>query len=126
MVGEPLKQTLKIYQGQTFQFRFQVTLSDEVTPVDLTGYKARMQIRSDVADDDVILELTTENSRIAITAVSGYVTLLISAADTSALDTDFDVAQWTYDCEIYDDSVSPVYVERIAEGTIVVFPEVTR
>jgi hypothetical protein len=70
--------------------------------------------------------LTTENSGISITAATGIVDLLISAADTAALDTDFDVAQWTYDLEIYNDTVSPVYVERIAEGAVVVFPEVTR
>jgi hypothetical protein len=99
---------------------------DETTAVNLTGYKARMQIRTELADDDVLLSLTTENSGISITAATGIVDLLISAADTAALDTDFDVAQWTYDLEIYNDTVSPVYVERIAEGAVVVFPEVTR
>jgi hypothetical protein len=125
-VSEPLKQTLKVYQGQTFQFRFYVREEDETTAVNLTGYKARMQIRTELADDDVLLSLTTENSGISITAATGIVDLLISAADTAALDTDFDVAQWTYDLEIYNDTVSPVYVERIAEGAVVVFPEVTR
>lgn len=125
-MGEPLKQTLKIYQGQTFRFRFAVTQPDEVTPVNLTGYKARMQIRETLPDDDILVTLTTENGGITITEITGLVDLVISAADTAALDIDFDVAQWVYDLEIYDDTVSPVYVERIAEGTVVVFPEVTR
>lgn len=125
-MGEPLKQTLKIYQGQTFQFRFVVTAADEVTPIDLTNYKARMQVREDLANDTILITMTTENGCISITAASGYVNLLLSAAATEDLDTDFDVAQWVYDLEIYDDTVSPTYVERIAEGVIVVFPEVTR
>lgn len=125
-MAEPLNQTLKIYQGQTFQFRFQVTAADEVTPIDLTDYKARMQVRETLADDDILITLTTENGSISITALSGYVNLLISAADTAALDTDFDVVQWVYDLEVYDDTVSPTYVERIAEGVVLVFPEVTR
>ena len=125
-MGTPLKQTLKIYQGQTFRFRFVVTQPDEVTAVNLTGYKARMQIRESLDNDTVLLELTTENGGITTTSADGYVDLTVSAEDTAALDTDFDVAQWVYDLEIYDDTVSPVYVERIAEGTVVVFPEVTR
>lgn len=125
-MGVPLNQTLKIYQGQTFRFRFVVTQPDEVTPLDLTGYKARMHIREELPSTTTVLELTTENDRITITPATGLVDLAISAVDTEALELNYDVVTWVYDLEIYDETVSPTYVERIAEGVVVAFPEVTR
>jgi hypothetical protein len=53
------------------------------TPIDLTGFSARMQLRSNINDDTVIEELTTENGKINISNVNKTITLTIPAATTT-------------------------------------------
>lgn len=89
------------------------------TPINLTGYTARMQIREDITSGTVLISLTTENGGITLGGVFGTITLLIMASVTAAI-------AWTtavYDLEI----ISPSgIVTRLVEGRITVSPEVTR
>lgn len=55
-------------------------------PVDLTGTTGRMQIRSTLASETFILELTTENGGIIIDASSQTITIYIDAVTTAGLD----------------------------------------
>lgn len=55
-------------------------------PVDSTGYTGRMQIRSSLTSDTVILELTSANGRILIDTVNDTITIFISPTDTTTLD----------------------------------------
>jgi len=55
-------------------------------PVDLSGVTARMQIREKLDSDTVILELTTENSRITVDNLEKTIKLYISDTDTEAMD----------------------------------------
>lgn len=91
----------------------------DFVPIDLTGCTARMQVRSEVESPDVLIELTTENGRITLGGVDGTVDLLISAADTAAIDWDGGV----FDLEIVHPGGQ---VTRLAEGSVSVSPEVTR
>lgn len=87
--------------------------------VDLTGYTARMQMRTAVGATDVLVDLTTENSGITLDAATGEITLSMSATDTAALAW----RQAVYDLEL----VAPSgFVTRLAEGSVQVTPEVTR
>lgn len=54
-------------------------------PVDLAGWTARMQLRESVDADDIILEFTTENGRIALSS-DGQIMLTADEADTVLLD----------------------------------------
>lgn len=54
-------------------------------PFDLTGCTARMQLRADVLAPDVLLEMTTENGRLDLSAGSGWVNFYIDAETTSGL-----------------------------------------
>lgn len=54
------------------------------TPVDLSGYTARMSIKDKVGGTE-LLALTTANSRITLDTVAKKINLLISATDTAAL-----------------------------------------
>lgn len=85
-------------------------------PVDLTGAAARMQIREQI-DGAVLLELTTENGGLAISA-PGTITRTLSATQTAAL-------AWTeavYDLEVqYPDGT----VQRYLQGAVTVSREVT-
>jgi hypothetical protein len=89
------------------------------TPVNLSGYTARMQIRRSVAAEDVLLELSTANNRINIDALNGTVTLIFDSATTAA----FTWTSGVYDLEL---TSSGGVVTRLIQGKITVSKEVTR
>lgn len=113
---------LRIYQGQTF--RDSITLeNDDGTPIDLTGRTARMQVREH-RGGPTIIELTTENGRINLTA-QGKIEFHIPAPLTAQMPVPFDYAQWVYDLETaYFDDLEEI-VEKPIFGAVVCFPEIT-
>ena len=88
-------------------------------PVDLSGYTARMQLRSKLDSPDVILSLTTENGRIAIDNVLKTITLNITAADTAALN--FSSAIYSLEMVSGTSVVTPLLT-----GTVSLVKEITR
>jgi hypothetical protein len=107
-----------IEQGAT-TIRSFVWKSSDGTPVDLTGYAARMQVRRSVSAADVLLEASTFNNRIQLDPLAGRITLVLPADVTAAIN-------WTrgrYDIEL----VSPDGdVTRLVQGEITVSKEITR
>jgi hypothetical protein len=87
-------------------------------PVDLTGYTARMQIRSKLEDLTVLTELTTENNRILIDNTLKTITLTIPANVTAALN--FQSA--VYSLELVNGSEVTPFIG----GTVSLVKEVTR
>jgi hypothetical protein len=87
-------------------------------PVDLTGYTARMQIRSKLEDLTVLTELTTENNRILIDNTLKTITLTIPANVTAALN--FQSA--VYSLELVNGSEVTPFIG----GTVSLIKEVTR
>lgn len=104
-------------QGATFTRVFTWTDESEV-PVDLTGYTARMHVRTAVATASTTIELTTANGRIALGGATGTITLQLSATDTAALA----AKRYVYDLEL----VSGTTVTRLLQGAFTVSAEVTR
>jgi len=94
-------------QGSTFQRELEVTNFDD-TVRDLSGMTARMQVRKDLDAASALIELTTENGRITIDGDDGKVSLLISSADTAALQ-----FSGVYDLELVG---STGVVERLIQG----------
>lgn len=89
------------------------------TPVNLTGYTAKMQVRQSVASPDILLEMSTANSKIQLTPSTGTITLVFSAATTAAI-------AWKrgkYDLEL---TSADGTVTRLIEGQISVSQEITR
>lgn len=108
---------LFIEQGATF--KQSITWRDSVgNPVNLTGYEARLQIRTDLKSTTPIVSLT-ETAGITLGGVLGTIELLISASDTSAIA----VTKGVYDLELES---SDGIVTRLLEGKVVIKPEVTR
>lgn len=108
-----------IKQGATFNYVLTwYGDKNKTTPINLTGYTARMHVRTNIEDATPILELTTENGRITLGGALGTITLLVSAADTAALS----AGSAVYDLELISGSV----VKRIIEGSLVITREVTR
>ena len=105
-------------QGATLQRS--ITWSDSArNPYNLTGYTARMQVRSTVSSSTIIIELTTENGRISLGTGEWNVNLTIASAATAALTPGL----YVYDLEIVSGSG---VVTRLIEGNFKVKAEVTR
>ena len=115
------KLDLLIEQGATFRHQLQVKQGSGASApaANLAGYTARMQIRPEVDSTTILISLTTENSRITITPLTGLLDLFISATDTAALS--FDVA--AYDVEIVSTGGE---VTRLVQGKVKLSREVTR
>jgi hypothetical protein len=100
-------------QGSTFSRR--LTVQENNSALDLTGYTGRMQMRSTHDSDTIILSFTVTVSD----ASSGQLTTTASATTTASITPGI----YVYDLEI-ESSASTV--TRLMQGNITVTPEVTR
>jgi len=123
-----------IEQGATTDFRIEYRDSNN-TPIDLTPYEARMQIRPTPSSTTIIcrllsnldvdgtgLNLTPTVNNLIYPKSSGSIGIVISAASSST----FDFSEAYYDLEIYSGSGVTQVVERILEGKVRLSREVTR
>ena len=109
---------LEIKQGATLSLT--ATWKDSTdTPVNLTGYTARMQVRSTYDATSTILSLTS-GSGITLGGSAGTIAITASATVTAAL-----TAPWAgvWDLELVSGGG---VVTRLLEGAASVSPEVTR
>jgi len=117
-----------IEQGTTLDFNVQY-LDSNSTPVDLTDYSGRMQIRPTLTSNDVIITLSSSRaedgtglnfsgSNGTTPPTSGSIGVFISAVSSSL----FNFNEAVYDLEIYSGSI----VTRILEGKVKLSKEVTR
>ena len=122
------KYSFVIEQGSTLEFEIQYKDS-QGTPIDLSGYGARMQVRSDYSSNTILLTLSSSllpdgtglnmsGSSGTLPLTSGSIGIYVSAASSSALTFDHAV----YDLEIHSGS----YVSRILQGQVKLSREVTR
>lgn len=116
---------LTVEQGATFRSLLYWTDEND-QPIDLTGFTARMQVRRTVEATDIEAELTTENGGITLGLVVGpppyNIELLLTAAQTEALDASASSKNWFYDLELVNGST----VTRLMRGRFRVSLEVTR
>ena len=102
-------------QGSTLRRVITVTQSDG-TPVDLTGYGARMQVRRRITSTDALLDLNTEDGGIELGGEDGTITISISASQTAEV-----ARSGVYDLEL----VNGATVTKILRGQFILQPEVT-
>ena len=102
-----------IEQGTTFSRV--LTLQENSSAMNLTGYSVASQMRSTHDSSSIVATFTGTVSN----ASSGQITLSLSNSTTSGIDE----AIYVYDVEI---TSGAGVVTRILEGTITVTPEVTR
>lgn len=112
------KDWLEVYQGDTFN-KVLTWYDSSEKEVDLTGYTARMQLRTSADSDTVVLELTTENGGITLGGTAGTIELLVSATDMAAVE----AGSYKYDLEMIAGDGT---VRKILRGKIKVIAEVTR
>jgi len=108
---------LLIEQGASFSQV--VTYKEAGVAINLTGYTARMQVRSTLESASTIVELTTANSRITLGGAAGTITLTISATDTAALP----AGRGVYDLELVSGSG---IATRLLQGVCTISRNVTR
>jgi hypothetical protein len=89
------------------------------TPVTLTGFTARMQIREKIDSTTVIQELTTENGYISVNNTTKTITLTLPASITSAYT--FSTAVYSLELVSSGGQVTP-----FCNGNITLVKEVTR
>jgi hypothetical protein len=89
------------------------------TPINLTGFKARMHVRESYDYDDKLIDLTTENGGIVISPLTGTIELRFVPAHTIG-------AYWTvarYDIEVVSENGT---VTRLLKGKFRLSREVTK
>ena len=97
-----------------------ITWTDSArNPYNVTGYTARMHVRTLANAASTLVELTTENSRISLGGTAGTITLTIPATVTANLTPGL----YVYDLELVSGSN---VVSRLIEGNFKVKAEVTR
>ena len=113
---EPGTLNLTMYQGASWDYTLTWTTSG--TPVNLTNYTARMQVRVSHPDQATVLSITS-GSGITLGGTAGTILLEASPATTAGVPS----GQYVSDLEL----VSPgSAVTRLGEGTFLCDPEVTR
>lgn len=111
------KLNLVIEQGATFLVN--MTWTDEnSSPIDLTGYDARMDIKENINSVTPIITLSVTNTRIVLGGVAGTIQLNITDADTTSLT----FSRAVYDLEMIS---SGGQVTRLLEGSVTLSDEVT-
>ena len=106
---------IKADQGSTFVFSFTITTDDVAW--DLTGYSARMQVRSSTQSTTKILDLVS-TTNITLTTL-GVVTVTVDAETMASIPS----GTFVYDLEVQSGSG---IVTRLLQGKFIVTPEVTR
>ena len=126
------KYSFVIEQGATFQTELQY-VGPNGTPIDLTGYDGRMQIRPSPTSTEVYITLSSSlddcgtglnfsGSNGTTPPTSGSIGIYISAASSSLLDFN----QGVYDLTNYSGSGDCTYVIRLVEGNVQLSKDVTR
>lgn len=114
-----MTQLLQWTAGQGETWNLNLLWKDSAgTPVNLTGYSARMQARSTYAATATALSITA-GSGITLGGTAGTIAISVPAATTAALG----AASYVFDLEV--ESGAGV-VTRLVEGNLIVTPEVTR
>jgi hypothetical protein len=110
---------LLVMQGSTFSRTISWQIDGE--PVDLTGYTARMQIRTvqvNTKPQRLLYSLTSENGKLLVDRQNGSITMSIDAVNSATLP----AGSHVYDLEL----VTGDYVQRLVQGRFDVSAEVTR
>ena len=108
---------ITIEQGATFQMN--LTWKDSTgSPVNITGYSARMQVRENYESESTLVSLTSSGGDIVLGGALGTIAITITASATQSLQ----LEEAVYDLEL----VSGATVTRLIQGRAIISREVTR
>lgn len=112
---EPGFYHLKIRKGKTLRKVF--TFKVDGSPVNLTGYTAKAQVRSTPESSIALVEMATGDSSILLGGILGTITLVKSAGFTATLDQ----TNAVWELELTEPSGD---VMSLLYGPCTIFPEV--
>ena len=75
----------EVDHGSTFTFQVQYTEDDEITPIDLTGASAKMQVRDTKGGSKLAFTLTSPLGGITIDGPTGTLNVSITPTQTNKL-----------------------------------------
>jgi hypothetical protein len=119
---------MTMWQGSTFGMNVSVQYANGSTQ-SLTGYSARMQIRSTYGSASVAEALTSANGEITVDGTNGTLVLALPAVRTKDIFVDLNDSskpprtKYVYDLEIVDNAGT---VSKLLYGDLSVYGEVTR
>jgi len=105
-----------LYQGKTINFE---VIWGGTTPINVTGFSARMQARQAASATAILAEFSNSNGRISVGNSNGKFIISMSAADSALLK----AAVGVYDFEIVDTAGN---VNLVMSGKFQIEPEVTK
>lgn len=119
MIYPAYKDLHPILKGATWEAGFTYKVNGALQ--NLTGYAARMKVRTTINATTTILDLASADGEITLGGVAGTITITLTPSQTAALPT---ASNCVYDIEL----VRPdgVNIDRILEGRINIVNEVTR
>ena len=121
---ENIEVPIEIYQGDLFEMPI-FFLDNDMEPIPLTGYSAKMQIRSTRTEDEdqtPILEATTDNGYLVIDAENGEIDVVIPSTVTALLPAGF---VGVYDIFIYSKTITGLDT-MILNGPVTIIGGVTK
>lgn len=118
MASPPVYSSLEIRQGMTDRYRWPISDPATGTPLDISGWSARGQVRKWPGADTVLHEWSTTAGNLTL-GVDGYLTITVSPAESSA----WDWSEGRYDIELTKPDGDVI---RVAAGPVMVSPEITR
>lgn len=112
--GRDARDVLFWKRGQTEREPWQWFEADGVTPIPLTGYTARMQVKERAGDDEpALLTLTSPSGGLTITAATGIVEAAVTHSQTAA----FAVGSYVFDLLLISPGGDRTF---LVEGTVTV------
>jgi hypothetical protein len=80
-----VNKNFEVDQNTTFTFQVQYTLEDEVTPINLSGATAKMQVRDTKGGSKLAFTLTSPSGGITINGSTGTLTIKMTPTQTNKL-----------------------------------------
>jgi hypothetical protein len=111
--------TLHIRKGATFIKPFIWKTGDPLTPVDLTEWTARLQIREKAESTEVLIDASTTNNKITLGS-AGQIDLVFEEADTENITQ----TKGVFDLELVKTDTG--FVRNLVGGPVIFYPNVTR
>ena len=80
-----VQKNFEVDQNATFTFQVQYTEEDEVTPIDITGATAKMQVRDTQGGSKIACTLTSPSGGITIDGPNGTLTVKMTPTQTNKM-----------------------------------------
>jgi hypothetical protein len=120
----PAIRNIAIEQGQSVEIPFAITQG--ASPLNMTGYDVRLQVRRTLADTTTLINCTLANGKISwVSQSGGTFKLILLPTDTSGLrfKTGEDAIDAVYDLELINNTG---VVFKACKGSFTINREVTR